>query len=145
MNKIITLAVVVVFGVITMNGNAYAGHRRHSDLLEGVIIGAGAAILGATIITEINSHPVYDHRPVPYKYRRYDKRHRDHYKEEWQDRDRRHNSGYWSIERVWVEPVYTKRWIPGHYSRRGDWIRGRHEHVIIRDGFWESKRIWVSN
>lgn len=135
MKKIAILVTIVVFGVITTAGSGHAGHRghHHGGLLEGVIIGAGAAILGTAIISGITPPPRYERIYVNDGYDSDD---------EWYDRCDR---GRWSVERVWVEPVYKERWIPGHYSRRGYWIPGRYHCVMIREGYWETRRVWVRN
>ncbi|MBF0573602.1 MAG: hypothetical protein HQK69_07570 [Desulfamplus sp.] len=160
MKKVITLMFITVFGIITTVDCVNAGHRhgRVNNFVEGAIIGAGAAILGAAIINEINSPPrnnyIYvDRETRQDRYEERERRRREHFydrhdrfdRHDRYDRFDRRDRGYWSVERVWVPPIYKQRWIPGHYSRRGHWIQGGYDTVIIREGYWETKRIWVSN
>ncbi|MBF0231940.1 MAG: hypothetical protein HQK62_11740 [Desulfamplus sp.] len=146
MKKIMILVVVTVFGIVATSGCVQAGHRRHhSGLIEGVIIGAGAALIGASIIAEAREHDMYDRHPG---YDRHERKRNSHYYKKERYRRDHYNSykgGYWSVEKVWVEPVYGKRWNPGHYNRRGYWVPGSYDRVIIQDGYWVSKRIWVRN
>lgn len=143
------LVMVTIFGVMTTGGCVHAGsgrHHNHNGLLEGVIIGAGAAILGAAIISEVNEPHVYYHNP------RYD-RGSSYYDDRSEDSDENshyysgnnHIRGHWSVERVWVEPIYKEFWNPGHYNRRGHWVDGGYESVIVREGYWKSRKIWVRN
>ncbi|MBF0376444.1 MAG: hypothetical protein HQK72_03070 [Desulfamplus sp.] len=161
MKKAITLMFITIFAIAATVDCVEAGHRhgRGDNFVEGAIIGVGAAILGAAIISEINSpprtnyiyvdresrHDRYERERRHRDYDRYDRRENRHDRYDRDDRFDRRDRGYWSVERVWVPPIYRQRWNPGHYSRRGHWIPGGYDRVIIREGYWETKRIWVSN
>ena len=150
MKKIITLIFITIFGLITAIDSVHAGsrhrvHRGSNGLVEGIIIGTGVTILGAAIISEINSQSKHHNPPPVYErrdnYDRYDRRgSHDRY-----DRHDRRDRGYWSFDKVWVPPVYRQKWYPGHYSRRGHWIPGGYDRLIVREGYWETKRVWVRN
>jgi hypothetical protein len=66
-------------------------------------------------------------------------RHRNRHQNRHHNWDRRHGRRGRG-DRVWVEPIHGLRWNPGHYNRRGFWVQGRHEKVIVRDGFWDKRR-----
>ncbi|SDU03862.1 hypothetical protein [Desulfobacula phenolica] len=142
MKKIIGITTAVVLFACLSTVSAHAGSaRRHT--IEGIMLGTGVAILSAAIINEINhdSKPYYKNhyaKPVgnhhtKYAYQnRYDRNFRSHYK-----------NGHWVIEKIWVQPVYEKKWNPGHYNRRGKWIKGRYENFLVKDGYWQKTKIWV--
>ncbi len=155
MKRVIALIFITIFGLITVIDSGYAGprHRVHrgSGIVEGIIIGTAATILGAAIITEINNQskhynpsPVYERRDSYDRYDRYD-RHDRHDRYDRYNRHDRRERGYWSFEKVWVPPVYRQKWYPGHYSRRGHWIPGGYDRILVREGYWETKRVWVRN
>jgi len=144
MKNVITITTAVLLLTSFSIVSAYAGAaRRHT--IEGFMLGTGVAILGAAIINEINndSKPQYQrnhsrqgrYRHAGYRHSR-NKRHHSKYKHH---RPR----GYWEIERVWIEPVYIKKWNPGHYNRRGKWISGRHEKFPVQKGYFQEKKVWV--
>jgi len=144
MNKLIAITTTVLLLICFSTATALAGSaRKHT--IEGIMIGTGVAILGAAIINEINrdAKPQYranyarhdGHRYAGY---RYDHKRRNH------RRYKSHRSrGHWEIERVWIDPVYEKKWNPGHYNRRGKWISGRVEKFMIKDGYWQEEKLWV--
>jgi len=150
MNKIITIITTVLFLVCFSAVPARADRKT----MEGFMLGTGVAILGAAIINGMNDNdgPRYSrhHSPPPpdvyhIEFRgghdgRYDRRH-----------DRRHDrrdhhygpDGRWEMVRVWVEPVYERRWNPAHYNHRGEWVDGRYESFQITGGYYQDQRVWV--
>jgi len=108
-------------------------------------IGTGVAILGAAIINGINhdSRPSYNRH-----YSRHSRHHYAGYRQEYKNRHHKkykshRPGGYWEVERIWVEPVYEKKWNPGHYNRRGNWISGRYENFLVQDGYFQEEKVWV--
>ncbi len=136
----ITTAAILFICLTTISAHAGAA-RRHT--LEGFAIGTGIALLGAAIYNDI-------HRDAPPKYRsnhsrnhnsrdrrsKYASNKRDnrYYKSH---RSRRH----WRVEKIWVGPVFEKRWNPGHYNRRGHWIGGSYRKILIREGYYRHERV----
>ena len=138
MKKIIATTTAVLLLICFSTASAYAGAaRRHT--IEGFMLGTGVAILGAAIINEINkdSKPQYtqnNSRHDEYCYAGYRYGHNN----------RHHRSrGHWEVERIWIDPVYEKKWNPGHYNRRGDWVSGRYEKFLVQDGYWQEEKVWV--
>nr|NJM01304.1 hypothetical protein [Desulfobacula sp.] len=146
MNRIITITTTVLFLVCFSAIPARADRKT----MEGFMLGTGVAILGAAIINGMNdndgprysrhhSPPPPDVCPVEYRGRhdgrydgRYDRRHR-HYGPE----------GRWEMVRVWVEPVYERRWNPAHYNPGGEWVEGRYESFQVQGGYYRDQRVWV--
>lgn len=144
MKKIIAITTTALLLICFSTVSAYAGSaRRHT--MEGIMIGTGVAILGAAIINGIHQ----DSRPhYTRNYSRHDEyRHngyRHNYKNKHHRKYRSHSTkGYWKIEKIWIGPVYEKRWNPGHYNRRGDWISSRHEKFLVQDGYFQKNKVWV--
>ncbi|NOX35882.1 MAG: hypothetical protein GXP56_19500 [Deltaproteobacteria bacterium] len=135
MKKIIAITTTVILFVCLSTVSASAGAaRRHT--IEGFMLGTGVAILGAAIINGINKNSNRENY-------RYAEIQRDHYNRR-HARHRYHRpSGYWEIERIWVEPVYETKWNPAHYDRRGDWVSGRNEKFLVKDGYWQEEKVWV--
>lgn len=141
MNKLITILTTVLFLICFSTVSARADRKT----MEGFMLGTGVAILGAAIIHSMNDNdsPRYSrhHSPPPEPYRiEYRGGHNDrHY--------RRHHShgpdGHWEIVRVWVEPLYERRWNPAHYNHRGEWLEGRYEEFRITEGYYQDQRVWV--
>lgn len=143
MKKIIAITTAVLVCTFFSTASAHADRKT----VEGFMLGTGIAILGAAIFNGIHkdSPPQYapDHsrhdknRHAGY---RYDNRRKHH-------REYRHQGprGYWKIERIWVDPVYEKRWNPGHYNPNGEWINGRYQRFMVQDGFWQEEKTWVIN
>nr|WP_319395989.1 hypothetical protein [uncultured Desulfobacter sp.] len=147
MKKQIALAVAAVFITTLFTGFAQAGPGRHSshhhrptqphhphhknNILEGVVLGAGALILGTAIAQSLNNPcqtaqvhaPPVSQRPGHWK----------HHKKK----------GHWEIQKIWVEPVYETRWNPAHYNARGKWVQGRRQQFLVAKGFWKKERVWV--
>ena len=138
MKKIIATTTAVLLLICFSTASAYAGAaRRHT--IEGFMLGTGVAILGAAIINEINkdSKPQYTqnhsrHGEYCYAGNRYGYNNRHH-----------RARGHWEIERIWIDPVYEKKWNPGHYNRRGEWLSGRYEKFLVQDGYWQEEKVWV--
>ena len=122
--------------------------RADRKTMERFMIGTGAAILGAVIFSEINSNsnPRYGrHHPArPIVVLPPQARHRRVYETRYQ-KSPRHNrtNGHWEAERIWNPPVYERKWNPGHYTPRGEWVNGRNEGFLIREGYWQEEKVWV--
>lgn len=131
----IAITLVLFLGFST----ASAGSRGR-DIARGVIIGTTAAVIGAAIINEM-----HDNRKSSFKhnreYRIIHKEKRDCREKKY--KKRHHSRGYWAFKKVWVSPDYEKRWNPGHYNRRGRWVPGKYQRVIVREGYWKKNRVWV--
>ena len=154
MKKIIAITVSVLIFVCFSSASAHADRKT----MEGFLLGAGAVILGTAIINEIHSD---DHHrtKVSVGYRTGNHRsHQDRYDNSHNYRHHnvygykhRHNQkynhekrgGHWEIERIWVGPVFKKKWIPGHYTHRGRWKDGRYERYMVKRGHWQEKKVWV--
>ncbi len=131
MKKIITTAIITLFIFSICLSPAFAGSRGR-NFARGVIVGTTAAIIGAAIISEINHHNTVVLGGRHHEYNRHPHRGHPH-------------RGYWRYEKVWMPPIYEKRWNPGHYNPRGHWVNGSYQRVVIRDEFWKKKRVWVSD
>jgi hypothetical protein len=132
MKKIIAITSAALLLICFSTASAHAGAaRRHT--IEGFMLGTGVAILGAAIINEMNKCPVpqYTRRNEYHRYAGYSYR--------YHHRPR----GHWEVDKTWNEPVYEKKWNPGHYNHHGDWINGRYEKFMIKDGYWQEERVWV--
>ena len=144
MKKIIAITTTVLLLICFFAASAHAGAaRRHT--IEGFMIGTGVAILGAAIINGINndSRHHYD-RSYSRHSRHYYAGYRHGYKNRHHRKYKHHRPrGYWEIERIWVEPVYEKKWNPGHYNRRGEWLSGRYEKFLVQDGYFQEEKVWV--
>ncbi|SLM28097.1 exported hypothetical protein [Desulfamplus magnetovallimortis] len=140
MKKSISIIIITITAMVAQTlfvSSAHAGRSRGDDVLKGVIIGTGAAIIGAAIVSEISHSRDYNHdRNNHHKWDR-DRKHRDH-------NHHKPCDGYWKIEKIWIPPVYDKRWNPGHYNKRGRWVKGQYDMVIVRGGHWEERKIWIS-
>lgn len=129
---IIALAIICLIWVPAAQAGAA---RRHT--IEGFMLGTGAAILGTIIYNGMNREPervVRRHGPptrhAPYRSCQ---------------KGSARPGGHWEMHRVWVNPVYQETWNPGHYNRRGRWIHGRQERFLVREGYWQERKIWVWN
>ena len=125
MKKIIITTIITLFIFSICSSPAFAGSRGR-NFARGVIVGTTAAIIGAAIISEINHHNTVVLAGRNHQYNRHPHR------------------GHWRYEKVWMPPVYEKRWNPGHYNPRGHWVNGGYQRFIIKDGFWKKTRVWVS-
>ena len=140
MKKIIAITTVVLLSVCLSTTSALAGAaRRHT--IEGFMIGTGVAILGSAIINGINrdSRPQYTQ-----SYSRHDEYRHSGYRNNYPRKYRHQNhGGYWEVQRIWIDPVYEKKWNPGHYNSHGEWVDGRHEKFLIANGYWQEEKLWV--
>lgn len=136
MNKIIATVTAVFLIILASSSPAKADRKT----MEGFLIGTGVAILGTAIISELNkdnkvsystSHTYNDDYYPEYRH------HRKHHKKY------RGPKGHWEINRVWIEPVYERKWNPGHYNRRGEWVNGRYEKFLVCKGYWKEEKTWV--
>lgn len=144
MKKIICITTAAVLFICLSATSSTAGAaRRHT--IEGVVIGTGIALLGAAIYNDIHRdrasdqnqhHPAF-HKPPKHE-NRYAKRKRHHPRHKFHRPIKR-----WEIQRVWIAPVYEKRWNPGHYNRRGEWISGRYQNFLIREGYYTEEKVRV--
>lgn len=144
MKKTITITTAILLFVCFSTVSAHAGAaRRHT--VEGFMLGAGVTILSAAIINGIHR----DSRGHYTKsYARPDRRHPDRYDDGCGRRNHRkiksHGPrGHWEIEKIWISPVYEKKWNPGHYNRRGIWVSGRHKKFMIKQGYYREEKLWV--
>ena len=117
---------IVMFTVVTFAPQSWAGSAsRHR--IEGAVIGIGAVILGAALLDQ---HRSYHHEAEVVSVRKHHPRpHRP--------------AGYWETHREWVPAKYEKVWNPGHYNRRGHWVRGHWTQIQIESGYWHTERVWV--
>lgn len=142
MNKWIVLITVCVFLVCFSAPPARADRKT----MEGFLLGTGAVLLGTAIINNLNhqeKHAHYRHThpappPPPVHCVPPRPAHGDQHGRKWHPR-----GGHWEISRIWVEPVYVTRWNPGHYNPRGEWVNGRHERFLAREGFFREEKVWV--
>jgi hypothetical protein len=72
----------------------------------------------------------------------YERNHRqDHHV--YKKKGHRHR-GHWEVRKVWVPPSTEKVWNPGHYNRRGHWVRGQWIEIERRRGYWKKEKVWVA-
>ena len=131
MKKPISLVTAIVLGLMILVPQAHAGNKQRSRW-EGVAIGLGAAVLGSALLGHYNRPkpapaPAYVPPPEP-TYRYSHRRHR----------------GHWEIRKTWVAPVYERVWNPGHYNRKGRWVKGGYIRIEVEPGYWEKERVWVA-
>jgi len=145
MKKLITITTAITLLIYFSTVSAHAGAaRRHT--IEGFMLGTGVAILTAALYngsrqqqpntdyTQDNARNVEACYPG-HRYGHWKKNHKKH---------RHHRPrGHWEVDRIWVDPVYEKKWNPGHYNRRGGWVSGRHEEFLVSDGYWQEEKVWV--
>jgi len=142
MKKIIAITTSVLVLTFFSTVSAHADRKT----VEGFMLGTGIAILGAAIYNGIHNDsppPQYiRNHPLPDAYRYAGYRY-DH----WNKNNRKYShlgpGGHWKIQRIWIDPVYEKKWNPGHYNPIGYWVSGRYEIFQIQNGFWQEKKIWV--
>lgn len=141
----ILIAAALIFSAAASNANAGS---KADHLAAGIIIGTGAALVGATLLHGPDRDRVYYRSPHrsygprghiyqyrhrhPRSYHRYGPR----YGSNW-------HHGYWVHKKIWIAPVYEDRWIEGHFTRNGRWVSGRQERVLIQEGRWVMKKIWI--
>lgn len=145
MKKTIAILTCTVMMIAMSASHAAAGAaRRHT--LEGFALGTGFALLGAAIYHEMHKDAVIQYQPrkkTPPRQAYRQDRHRKRYA----DRGRRANEyrgrGHWVVQEQWIPPVYEKRWNPGHYNRRGQWISGHYKKFLVQEGYYKKVKIWV--
>ncbi|MFH2059015.1 MAG: hypothetical protein ABIJ59_08945 [Pseudomonadota bacterium] len=141
MKKTIATITAVFIAILFLSAPARADRKT----MEGFLLGTGVAILGTAIIHGINKndkpayqssysgHQTNDH--ASYRHRDRHRLHKRHYN--------RGPRGYWSVERVWIEPVYEEKWNPGHYNRHGEWVDSRYDRFIVSNGYWREEKRWI--
>ncbi|QTA93707.1 hypothetical protein [Desulfonema magnum] len=144
MKKMFIAMIAIAVCVCLLTPPAWAGSKQRHRW-EGVAIGIGAAILGSAIIN--NSQRDRSNATIPV---RKDKVYRDHYAPspvyDCPKRPRHpHRRGHWEIRKVWVPPTYKKVWNPGHYNRRGKWVRGKWIKIENEPGYWVEDRVWTGS
>ncbi|WP_300457559.1 hypothetical protein [Desulfobacula sp.] len=138
----ITTAILLFGCFSTVSAHAGAA-RRHT--VEGFMLGTGVAILSAAIINGIHRDSKRHYaesyaRPA----RRHPARYDDGCRAQNHSKLKSHGPrGYWEIEKIWIAPVYKKKWNPGHYNRKGIWVSGRHEKFLIKQGYYREEKVWV--
>ncbi len=142
MKKTISITVSVLMLICLSTVSAHADRKT----MEGFLIGTGVAILGTAIYQGMKQNsspqPQYSgnhHHDDEYQYAgyRHGRKHKHFRKHHHRPR------GHWEIERIWIEPVYEKKWNPGHYNRHGDWVSGRYERFIVQEGYYKEEKVWV--
>ena len=114
--------------------------RADRKTMEGFLLGTGAVLLGTAIYHGMNQ----DSDPGP-AYASHSPRYREGRHHRPAKRYARHHRprGHWEVERVWVEPEYERKWNPGHYNRRGQWVSGRYERFKVSRGYYREIKTWV--
>ena len=154
----IFLAAVLLISFSFSQASASSGEKH---ILETVIIGTGVALLGTALIHHAGNHKKnkhYSHNYNNYKqppahylptrkynlHRRGTKHHGQPHPYARQQAFQPHKiQGNWIIKKIWISPKYEKRWIPGHFNKRNRWIKGKNALVMVKNGYWEKKRVWL--
>lgn len=147
MKKTIAAVITVFLALVFSSTPAHADRKT----MEGFLLGTGVTILGTAIIKEMqrDNKPVYQEKKPRRDYRdhcAYRKGYRHGYKDRAHRKHRhykKHRRGHWEVERIWIEPVYERKWNPGHYNRRGKWVSGRYEKFLVARGYWKEEKTWV--
>lgn len=142
MKKILTITTALLVLICFSTVSAHAGSGK-THTMEGVILGAGIVILGSAIISGINRN----HRPQ-YSENNHREQFSASYRQKYDNRHHRQFSspgtrGYWTVKRVWADPVYGKKWNPGHYNSRGVRVNGRNQKYVVKNGYWHEEKVWV--
>ena len=128
--RLLSLIVITTAFTLTLTANSAFAGGRHHEYWKGIAIGVGAAILGSAILNHNNYTPPRDYEncyvPAPVHVKKYSNR-----------------RGHWEVRDEWVPPTDRKVWNPGHYNRRGDWIRGAWIQIVDNPGYWREDRVWV--
>ena len=144
MKKITAITTAILLFVCFSTVSAHAGSaRRHT--VEGFMLGTGVAILSAAIINGIHHDSrVHDTNSYAGPGRRHPARYDDDCRGRNLIKFKSHGPrGHWEIEKIWMAPVYEKRWNPGHYNRKGIWVNGRNEKFLIKEGYYWKEKVWV--
>jgi hypothetical protein len=138
MKRIIAITTSILVVIFFSTVSAHADRKT----VEGFMLGTGVAILGAAIYNGIHRDS-----PVPQytkNYSRHDGYRSTGYRYKHHRKYRSQGPrGHWELERIWIAPVYEKKWNPGHYNPRGEWISSRYEKFLVQNGFWQEEKIWV--
>ena len=154
--KAVTAAVIILTFFCTQLSAEASPRQHHRDAL---ILGTGVAILGAAVIGLIagndddRHHPAYTEpspkkrhthktstQPPSYRPTGPDYKHR-HTPVDTVPNSRAYRKNHpETVQTVWVAPVYRKVWVPGYYNRRNHWVKGYHDTVVVKEGYW--KRIY---
>ena len=121
--RIMTLLLIPFISIAFSVSAAWAGSaQRHR--VEGAVIGIGALLLTQAIINHHDAYAVDSTSNL-----------RKHH---------HHRAGHWDTQKKWVPAQYKKVWNPGHYDRRGRWVRGHWTQLLIKPGYWVEEKVWVS-
>jgi len=141
MKKTIAITTAIALLICFSTVSAHADRKT----MEGFMLGTGVAILTAAIYNGVHrdSKPHYTRH-----YSRHDGYHHAGYRHGYKNKHHRkfkshRPRGHWEVERIWIEPVYEKKWNPGHYNPRGSWVSGRHERFLVGDGYWHEEKVWI--
>lgn len=125
--KALTVGLIAIFSVCCVTTSVWAG-SAHDYRMEGLAWGIGAAILGKVILDHHrNAAPAPRSAMVRHHHQRPPGK----------------TAGRWEIRREWVPAEVKRVWNPGHYNRRGKWVRGHWIRVQIEPGYWREKQVWV--
>ena len=144
MKKTLTTITIAVLAIMFTTAPARADRKT----MEGFLLGTGVTLLGAAIIHEINRDDKPAYQAAVYNSRQscdrpvYKKHHPGKHRG-WKKKHHRGPRGHWEVDRVWIDPVYERKWNPGHYNRRGEWVNGRYEKFKVASGYWKEERSWV--
>ena len=121
---------VKIFGSLALNNSVGGINPKAVE----IAIGFGAALLGQALWDHHQAHTEYEGSVHRFK----------GYRPHGRYRHRHHHHGHWEYRKIWVAPTYQKIWNPGHYNRRGRWVKGHWIEIKESDGFWRKERIWVA-
>ncbi len=144
MKKTIAITTSVLVMTFLSTVSAHADRKT----VEGFMLGTGIAILTAAIYNGVHKNPAPQPQYTP-NHSRHDKNNHAGYRYNHRNPGHRgysHQSppmGHWEIEKMWVDPVYEKKWNPGHYNPSGEWVSGRYQKFLLQNGFWKEEKIWV--
>jgi len=141
----ITTGLLMIMGIVSVSAANAGAARRHT--IEGFMLGTGVVLLGTAIIHEMNKgdRPIhtYTHNR-PDRYENPKKNHHKQYKRSKHQRKyAKRSRGHWELERLWIAPVYERKWNPGHYNRKGKRVSGRYKKFMIEQGYWSENKVWV--
>lgn len=147
--KSIIAAGLTAILLLVLIGTPAAAGSRERGRFEGFALGFGAAVLGHALLHHHHASGHY-HAPVdrhPPQRKHFDHRPHGLHKPPIDRHSPRHRydrrRGHWELQRIWVPPVYKKKWKPGHRNPRGRWIPGCWSRVTVSRGYWKKERIWV--
>ncbi|WP_041272978.1 hypothetical protein [Desulforapulum autotrophicum] len=123
MKKIIGMTLMTLLMISIYAAPGYAG-SRNQNLVQGIVIGTGAVILGAALLQGF--HHDNRVRVVASNHRGYRPDTRQHSPVRGQ--------------RAWANPRYERQWNSGHDNRQGHRINGPYERVVVGQKFRDSRR-----